>query len=39
MVNFAIGIAVGTAFAPFWMAIWNKYGKPTWDKVFKKRAD
>lgn len=36
MIEFAIGVAVGAAFAPFWMAIWGKYGKPVWGKVWGK---
>jgi hypothetical protein len=24
MVEFAVGVAVGAAFAPFWMMVWGK---------------
>jgi hypothetical protein len=24
MIDFVIGVAVGTAFAPFWMYVWGK---------------
>ncbi len=30
-----IGIAIGTAFAPFWMMIYNKFVKPQLTKLFK----
>jgi large-conductance mechanosensitive channel len=30
-----IGIAIGTAFAPFWMMIYNKFVKPQVAKIFK----
>jgi large-conductance mechanosensitive channel len=30
-----IGIAIGTAFAPFWMMIYNKFIKPQLTKLFK----
>jgi hypothetical protein len=33
MINFAIGVAVGTAFAPFWMAVWTNQIKPLVVKV------
>ena len=29
-----IGIAIGTAFAPFWMMLYNKFIKPTFLKYF-----
>jgi large-conductance mechanosensitive channel len=28
MIDFAIGVAVGTAFAPFWMMVYTKWIKP-----------
>jgi large-conductance mechanosensitive channel len=31
-----IGIAIGTAFAPFWMMIYNKFVKPQVSKLFTK---
>ncbi len=31
-----IGIAIGTAFAPFWMMVYNKWIKPTVAKFFSK---
>lgn len=31
-----IGIAIGTAFAPFWMMIYNKLIKPRLSKIFGK---
>ncbi len=31
-----IGIAIGTAFAPFWMMVYNKFVKPSVAKLFKK---
>lgn len=36
MIEFILGVAVGAAFAPFWVSVWNTYIKPTVDKVFKK---
>jgi large-conductance mechanosensitive channel len=36
-----IGIAIGTAFAPFWMMLYNKFIKPTvtdlWAKYVTKK--
>ena len=32
-----IGIAIGTAFAPFWMFLYNKYIKPTVQSFFEKK--
>lgn len=29
-----IGIAIGAAFAPFWMMLYNKLAKPYVDKFF-----
>jgi hypothetical protein len=37
MIDFFIGVAVGTAFAPFWMAVFNNYIKPQIDKLFIKK--
>ena len=37
MFNFLAGLAVGTAFAPFWMMVWNKLCKPLVDKVLNKQ--
>jgi large-conductance mechanosensitive channel len=37
MIDFAIGVAVGTAFAPFWMMMYNMYIKPTVTKLFIKK--
>jgi hypothetical protein len=37
MFNFIIGVAVGTAFAPFWMMVWNNYIKPVVDKALAKK--
>ena len=31
-----IGIAIGTAFAPFWMMLYNKFIKPQVSKIFTK---
>lgn len=31
-----IGIAIGAAFAPFWMMIYNKFIKPAAAKIFTK---
>lgn len=36
MIDFIIGVAVGTAFAPFWMLVWNNYVKPAASKLFNK---
>lgn len=32
--EFIAGIAVGAAFAPFWMMVYNKFIKPTLVKYF-----
>lgn len=32
-----IGIAVGAAFAPFWMMLYNKFVKPTITSLFAKK--
>lgn len=32
-----IGIAIGTAFAPFWMMVYNKFIKPQVSKIFSKQ--
>lgn len=37
MFNFALGIVVGAAFAPFWMMLYNSYVKPTVTKFFEKK--
>ena len=37
MFNFVLGLAVGTAFAPFWMMVYNSYIKPTVSKFFAKK--
>ena len=37
MIDFIIGLAVGTAFAPFWMTIYNKFIKPAIAKVVTKK--
>ena len=37
MFNFLAGLAVGTAFAPFWMMVWSKIVKPAIDKVINKQ--
>jgi large-conductance mechanosensitive channel len=37
MIDFVIGVAVGTAFAPFWMMVFNNYIKPQIDKLFVKK--
>ena len=36
MLDFILGVALGTAFAPFWMLVFNNYIKPTALKIFKK---
>jgi hypothetical protein len=36
MINFVLGIAVGAAFAPFWMMVYNTYVKPQISKILKK---
>lgn len=36
MIDLVIGIAIGAAFAPFWMSLYNKYIKPTVTSWFKK---
>lgn len=33
MIDFIIGVAVGTAFAPFWMMVYNTYIKPQITKI------
>lgn len=33
MIEFVLGLAVGTAFAPFWMMLYNSYVKPTFIKL------
>lgn len=37
MISFVLGIAVGAAFAPFWMYVYNTYLKPIVSKVFAKK--
>jgi hypothetical protein len=37
MIDFVIGVAVGTAFAPFWMMVYNMYIKPTVEKILTKK--
>jgi len=37
MIDFVLGVAVGTAFAPFWMMLYNTYAKPTVEKFFAKK--
>lgn len=32
-----IGIAIGTAFAPFWMMLYTKFVKPSFTKFFDKK--
>ena len=32
-----IGIAIGTAFAPFWMMLYNKFISPSVSKFFEKK--
>lgn len=32
-----IGIAIGTAFAPFWMMLYNKFIQPRVEKFFEKK--
>jgi cytochrome bd-type quinol oxidase subunit 1 len=34
MIDFVIGVAIGTAFAPFWMMVYNSYIKPQFAKLF-----
>jgi large-conductance mechanosensitive channel len=36
MIDLIIGIAIGSAFAPFWMMVWNNYIKPMASKFFTK---
>lgn len=36
MISFALGVAVGAAFAPFWLMLYAKYIKPTIERVTKK---
>jgi hypothetical protein len=35
MIEFIIGIAIGAAFSPFWILVWNSYIKPVVEKLFK----
>lgn len=37
MIDFAIGVAIGTAFAPFWMMVYNTYIKPSVQKFLTKK--
>jgi len=37
MIDFLLGLVVGTAFAPFWMMVYNSYVKPTVTKFFSKK--
>jgi len=39
MIDLVIGVAVGAAFAPFWMMVFNKYIKPQIDKFFVKKSN
>lgn len=39
MIEFVIGLAVGTAFAPFWMMVYNSYLKPMVGKIFPSKTD
>jgi len=36
MISFILGIALGAAFAPFWMMVWTNYIKPVVDSVISK---
>lgn len=36
MFDFLCGLALGTAFAPFWMGLYNNFVKPTALKVIAK---
>lgn len=36
MFTFFAGLAIGAAFAPFWMAIWTGFVKPAIEKVVAK---
>jgi hypothetical protein len=38
MIDLIIGIAIGTAFAPFWIMVWNKYGKTLLAKIIVKKV-
>lgn len=33
MIEFVAGVAVGTAFAPFWMMVYNTWIKPQIQKI------
>ena len=37
MIDFALGVVVGAAFAPFWMMVYNKWIKPTVAGLFAKK--
>jgi hypothetical protein len=37
MFNFILGVAVGTAFAPFWMMVYNNYISPQIKKFLEKK--
>jgi len=37
MFSFLLGLAIGAAFAPFWMGIWNTYIKPMIAKFTAKK--
>lgn len=39
MIEFVLGLAVGTAFAPFWMMCYNSYIKPTVGKLFASKDE
>ena len=34
-----IGIAIGAAFSPFWMMLYNMLAKPYVDKLFKSKSE
>lgn len=36
MIEFLAGLALGTAFAPFWMTVWTTFIKPYFDRLIKK---
>ncbi len=38
MIEFLAGLALGTAFAPFWMMVWNNV-KPLLVSLFEKKKD
>lgn len=38
MIEFVAGVAVGAAFAPFWMMLWNM-AKPTIVGLFSSKKD